>query len=188
MILLVGASASGKTEISHILLTSYGITKAITHTTRAPRNGERDGVDYYFVTKERFLLLREKGFFVETTEYAGNFYGCSKNEISDDKVVIVDPRGYHSFKALENSSIIAFYLEASEETRKKRMTSRGDTLENIEKRLTGDKNDFSRRKVEGVDFIIQTDDKPIEELADDIYQKYRSLLIKRGYKPNLLVD
>ena len=52
MILLIGPSASGKTEISKLLGLRYGISKAITHTTRAPRNGEVYGVDYYFVQEE----------------------------------------------------------------------------------------------------------------------------------------
>lgn len=187
MLLLVGASASGKTEVAMLLKKKYGMDKAITHTTRAPRAQERDGVDYFFVTKEKFLLLAQRGFFVETTQYGDNFYGCGKNQIDDDKVVIVDPPGFHSFKALGNSSIIAFYLEAEEETRRKRMTSRGDKEENIAKRLSGDRLDFTREKVEGIDFIIKTDSLTIEKLAKDIYAKYVKALRERGYNPNLVI-
>ena len=93
MILLIGPSASGKTEISKLLGLRYGISKAITHTTRAPRNGEVYGVDYYFVQEEDFLQLMKRGAFVENTVYNGNHYGCSKAEIADDKVVVVDPNG-----------------------------------------------------------------------------------------------
>lgn len=187
MLILVGASASGKTEISHILKTQYGMDKAVTHTTRMARPNERDGIDYYFVSKERFLMLAEKGFFVETTEYGNNLYGCGKNQIDDDKVVIVDPHGFHSFKALENSSIIAFYLEAKPETRRNRMILRGDKPEDIEHRLKCDKVDFTRTKVKGVDFIIKTDNKTLEKLADEIYDRYVKTLLSRGYKPNLLI-
>lgn len=151
------------------------------------RANERDGVDYFFVSKDRFMLLASKNFFVETTEYGGNYYGCGKNQVDDDKVVIVDPAGYHSFKALENSSVIAFYLEAKEETRRKRMASRGDKEEDINKRIKCDKIDFTRRKVEGVDFIIKTDNKSLDKLAGEIYDKYVKTLLKRGYKPNLAI-
>ena len=54
MILLAGPSASGKTEIAKILMKDFGIRKVVTHTTRPPRIGEKDGVDYHFVTREEF--------------------------------------------------------------------------------------------------------------------------------------
>ena len=70
MILLVGASASGKTEIAKYLRTRYGMVKAITHTTRAMRVGERQDVDYHFVSKDEFLRLKGEAAFVERTSKA----------------------------------------------------------------------------------------------------------------------
>ena len=100
MILLTGASASGKTEIAKLLAKKYGIVKAVTHTSRAPRVGERNGVDYFFVSKEEFLALKEQNKFVETTFYNGNYYGTSKAQVTDLKCVVVDPNGLKSFIAL----------------------------------------------------------------------------------------
>ena len=74
MILLVGASASGKTEIAKYLQAHYGIKKVITHTTRPMRSGERQDVDYHFVSKEQFDQLKKEDSFVETTHYNGNEY------------------------------------------------------------------------------------------------------------------
>ncbi|MDD4005965.1 MAG: guanylate kinase, partial [Bacilli bacterium] len=71
MIILVGASASGKTEIAKILTRKYGIVKAITHTTRDMREGEKNGVDYFFVSKDEFAALAKQNAFVETTFYNG---------------------------------------------------------------------------------------------------------------------
>jgi guanylate kinase len=76
MILLVGASASGKTEVAKDLYRLFGIKKAVTHTSRLPRPGEKDGVDYHFVDKETFLKLDSEGKMVENTFYNGNHYGC----------------------------------------------------------------------------------------------------------------
>ncbi|MBQ2494305.1 MAG: guanylate kinase, partial [Bacilli bacterium] len=71
MILLIGASASGKTEIAKALFRLHGIKKAVTHTSRPIRPSETPDVDYHFVTEEKFLRLKEEGEFVETTDYNG---------------------------------------------------------------------------------------------------------------------
>lgn len=188
MILLIGASASGKTEVSKTLRKKYGIIKAITHTTRAPRPGENNAVDYYFVSEESFLQLERKDSFVETTIYNGNHYGCSKSEIADDKLVIVDPEGLKSFSKLNDNSIVSFYLYANEETRKKRMKERGDNEENIQKRIENDKIAFAKEKVELADFSIDTSEKTLNELAAKIYSSYISTLKKRGINnPNVII-
>ena len=102
MILLVGASASGKTEIARYLSFRYGIKKAVTHTTRPIRPSETPDVDYHFVSVVEFLDLKEKDAFVETTFYNGNYYGCSKAECGKDKCIILDPSGVSAFSGIEN--------------------------------------------------------------------------------------
>ena len=57
MLILIGASASGKTEVAKTLAKKYNITKIVTYTTRAPRINERNGVDYNFVSVEEFAKL-----------------------------------------------------------------------------------------------------------------------------------
>lgn len=189
MILLIGASASGKTEISKTLRKKYGIIKAVTHTTRAPREGEIDGVDYYFVLEESFIQLKNKGFFVETTVYNGNHYGCSKNEVADDKVVIVDPNGLENFLALKDDSIVSFYLEASEETRRKRMAQRGDVPMGIDSRIENDKKAFDEKFLKNVDHRIKTDGKSLNALTSEIYKAYVKTLKARGIKnPNIIIQ
>ena len=84
MIVLVGASASGKTEVTKVLAKKYNIQKFITHTTRPIRVGEENGVDYFFVTKEEFEELLKQDFFIEHTLYNGNYYGTSKKEVQND--------------------------------------------------------------------------------------------------------
>ena len=185
MIILVGPSASGKTEVGHMLKKLYGVTKAITHTTRQPRVGEENGVDYYFVSEDEFMVLKAKGSFVETTFYNGRYYGCSKAEISDGKCVIVDPNGLQAFLSLSDPSVVAFSLTATKETRERRMKERGDKEEDIKKRLDGDTKDFASERVASTDFEIATDEKTIMEITDDVYVKYLSSLAKRGIKPNL---
>ena len=75
MIVITGASATGKTETARVLSTLFNIKKVVTHTTRPMRKGETDGVDYHFVSKEEFLKLKDEDYFVETTTYNNNYYG-----------------------------------------------------------------------------------------------------------------
>lgn len=177
MIVLVGKSASGKTEVAKELASLYGTKKAITHTTRAMREGERQDVDYHFVSEEQFLQLKKENAFVETTEYNGRHYGCSKKEIADDKCVVVDPNGLKAFQSLHDPSVITFYLEAKPETRERRMAERGDKPMDIQQRLTNDEQTF--QGVENLtDFRIQTDDLSIEEVARLVKKDYDQTLNK----------
>jgi guanylate kinase len=183
MILLTGASASGKTEIAKLLRLRYGIAKAVTHTSREPRPGEINAVDYFFVKKDDFERLKSKNSFVETTLYNGNYYGCSKGQVSDDKCVVVDPNGLRSFLALNECSIVTFYLEAKEETRVERMKGRGDKPSEIERRIVNDRVDFRDDNIAPTDFRIQTDGRSLDDIAQEIYSKYIYTLKQRGLTP-----
>ena len=172
MIILVGASASGKTEVAKLLRRKYGIKKVVTHTTRAMREGEVNHVDYHFVNRDEFNKLRKEEFFVETTLYNNNLYGTSKPEIADDKVLIVDPNGLKTFKRLADTRIITFFMNASETTRMNRMLYRGDTLEHAKTRLENDRHDFNPDQLCATDFIIDTEKFDIEQVADLVYKHY----------------
>lgn len=178
MIILVGASASGKTEIAKYLAAHFGIKKAITHTSRDAREGEKDGVDYFFVPESIFLQMKSRYSFVETTFYNGHYYGCSKDQVEDDRCVVVDPNGLKAFKALENKRVVSFLLRADAETRKKRMEGRGDDPKAIQARLENDEEAFSLKNVNQADFIIDTDNRPIEVIAKQIYALYQAELKK----------
>ena len=176
MILLAGPSASGKTEIAKILMKDFGIRKVVTHTTRSPRIGEKDGVDYHFVTREGFNHLLKDGQFVETTSFNGNLYGSSKKEVADDKVLIVDPIGLKTYLSLHDPRIVSFYFDTSEQTRKERMLSRGDSEEAIESRIQHDREAF--KDVAKTTFRIQNESGSLEELAQKVYRLYREELAK----------
>lgn len=176
MIILVGASASGKTATALELQRKYGLRKAVTTTTRAMRVGEKDGVDYFFITREEFLKRNEEGKFVETTLYNDNFYGCGIDQVSDERIIVLDPNGLHAFKELNDKHIVTFLIECNASIRESRMHSRGDKLEKIKQRLENDVIDFDKRKIGKTDFTINTDNLSIEETADLIYQKYQEKL------------
>ncbi len=178
MIVLAGASASGKTEVAKLLAKKYGITKVITTTTREKRHGEEDGRDYFFITKERFEEKIHEGDFVEYTLYNGNLYGSTKDQIADNKCVVIDPAGLRSYIALNNPGIVTFFLEADEKTRKQRMIDRGDDLDKVESRIKHDRIAFKKKNIAKVDYIIDSSiNRTIEVVTDEIYRIYAQ---KRG--------
>jgi guanylate kinase len=134
--LLVGASGSGKTMLSQYLKL-WGIPEIKSHSTRPMREGERQGNPYTFVTDEVFDQID----FIETTTYAGNRYGTSKQEIerifnsNDTAFAIVDAHGVKEFKKQYGDTVKTIYIHAPFCTLIQRMKARGDTQENIAARV-----------------------------------------------------
>ena len=178
MIVLCGASASGKTVTALDLQKRHGLVKAITTTTREKRVGETDGVEYFFVTKEEFQKRLSENKFVEHSLYNGNFYGCGIDQVSDNKIVVLDPNGLHAFLKLKDKNVVSFLLIADEKTRRERMFSRGDKAENVASRIENDVKDFSLENIGKVDFVIRTENYTIEEVSDLIYKLYKEKLEK----------
>jgi guanylate kinase len=182
MIVLAGASASGKTEVAKELAKKYGITKVITTTTRSMRVCETNGKDYFFVSKEKFELMLQEGRFVEHTLYNENLYGSTKDQIMPNRCVVIDPAGLRAYIALNDPTIVTFFLESNEETRFKRMLLRGDKEEDGKKRVTHDRLAFRPENIADVDFHINSETHSVEEVTDDVYNKYIETLKKRGLK------
>src|SRR5215469_13600090 len=100
LILISAPSGGGKTTLCQRLLAARpNMTRAITCTTRAPREGERDGVDYYFLNAESFLKRVQSGNFLEHATVYGNSYGTLKSEVlgrmrhGQDVLLTVDVQG-----------------------------------------------------------------------------------------------
>jgi guanylate kinase len=77
-VVISGPSGAGKTTVCRRLIAQYGYERSISATTRPPRAGERDGVDYHFMTRERFLEGVRRGEFLEHSEHFDNLYGTPK--------------------------------------------------------------------------------------------------------------
>ncbi len=180
MIVLAGASASGKTEVAKMLAKKYQITKVITTTTRDLRIGEQNGVDYFFVSKQRFEQMLREDRFVEHTIYNGHFYGSTKDQIAENKCIVIDPAGLRAYIALKNESVVTFFLDSLEETRFNRMIDRGDLKEKAISRIAHDKEAFKSTNIPNVDFHVDSETKSIEEVTDIIYHLYIDELKKRA--------
>lgn len=148
---LVGPSGAGKTTIANAMI-KENFKKVITCTTRAPRDGENDGVDYFFKTKEEFETAINNHSFLEHVEYCGNYYGTLQQTVNDaansndNFVMVLDIRGAVSLKKLYNNKVITIYINRDFEELVmeilKRNVSDADKLCRISN-LSKDKNEAS---------------------------------------------
>ena len=172
MVILVGASASGKSVVAKDMIKRYAFSKVITYTTRSIRVGEVNNVDYHFVSKEEFIEKANDNFFIETACYNDNYYGTAYEDISKNKVLIVEPKGANVYYNKLKDDVKIIYLNATEEERKNRMIERCDKIEDINKRLLNDEKYFSLSNLDHIDLVINTDALTIEEISDIIIKEY----------------
>ena len=133
----------------------------VTYTTRPPRKGEINGVSYHFITKEEFLKKKEQNFFAETTSYnvaSGDiwYYGSALEDLSDDKVMIVNPYGLKQIKSIKSLEPISFYILVDDKTIIERVTERGDSIKEAARRLNADNIDFNNID-RYIDFAFKND-------------------------------
>ncbi len=179
MLILLGPSASGKTESAKIMLNRYPISRVVTYTTRPKRVNEIDGFDYNFVAEETFASLKNEEFFAETAIYNGFHYGTPLNQLRDNKLIILEPLGLESFMKLRVCTIVAIYLQTSESVRFERMRYRGDTREEAERRIESDRARFDLSQIQHLDMVIDTTNMSASDIADMVYGNYKFLLGKK---------
>ena len=145
IIVLLGASGSGKSEIEKILSNKYGYKKIVSYTTRKPRDGEVYGKDYYFVSNEQFITSLSDDVFAEFDEYSqSRLYGTAKEDYigNEDKVVVLTPNGLRQIKKnIPDSDIFSVLVEANLGTRVKRYIDRCG----VDKFNFDDKNEIAAR-------------------------------------------
>ncbi|MFU8818339.1 MAG: guanylate kinase [Desulfurivibrio sp.] len=110
-------SGAGKTTLlKRILATTPRVGFSISHTTRPPRTGERDGVDYHFVDRETFSRMREGHDFLEWAEVHGNFYGTSRQAVQatlnrgEDIILDIDVQGAHQIRDLREIAAVFLFI------------------------------------------------------------------------------
>lgn len=174
MIILVGASASGKTEIANILIKKYNYNKITTTTTREKREKEIDGVSYHFVTKKEFLKLKEEDAFIETAIYQDEYYGTQKKDLVKKSVIILEPIGANNLANYLKDNCFVVLIESSKELRQQRIIKRGDNEEEIKKRLLKDDEHFNKKNLVKLDLLLKNNEQTLDELAKIINDLYLS--------------
>ncbi len=125
------ASGAGKTSLVNALLEQLpGIDVSVSHTTRAPRDGEVDGVNYYFVETEEFEKMVESAEFFEHASVFGNMYGTSQHHVEDqllsgkDIILEIDWQGARQIRKLMPDCRTIYIAPPSKEALRERLTSR----------------------------------------------------------------
>lgn len=132
------ASGAGKTSLLSAMLQQVsGIEVSVSHTTRAPRIGEVDGVNYHFIDKDKFEAMVEAGDFFESASVFGNMYGTSRQHIQQqlhkgkDVVLEIDWQGARQIRQLMPDCKSIYILPPSIAALRERLTSRGQDDEAV---------------------------------------------------------
>jgi guanylate kinase len=132
------ASGAGKTSlVSAVLQQVADLEISVSHTTRAPREGEVDGVNYHFVDKENFAAMVEAGEFIESATVFGNMYGTSRQRIQEqllkgkDVILEIDWQGARQIRQLMNDCRSIYIVPPSITVLRERLTSRGQDDEAV---------------------------------------------------------
>lgn len=194
LVVFSGPSGSGKgTVLKEAFKNSEDLRLSVSVTTRSPREGERDGVDYIFYSKEQFEKLIEDDGFLEWACFCENYYGTPKAEIEkmlqDGKDVILEIEVQGAMKVKEKcpDAVLVFNMPPSKEELKNRLVGRKtDAPEVIEKRLATSVWEISQ--AENYDYIIVND--VVEDAAKRLLsviegekcKKERNLCVLSQYK------
>jgi guanylate kinase len=156
-------SGTGKTTLLKRLLSADpGLRFSISLTTRAPRPGEIDGRDYFFVSPEEFLRIRDQGGLLEWEELFGHFYGSSRNYVSQSLaegfgvVFDIDVRGAKALKKSFPLATFIFILPPSLEILEQRLRKRGELpAEELARRLAQGRQELG--EAHWYDFLVVND-------------------------------
>ena len=164
LITVSAPSGCGKSTVVHRLMELRSSLRfSISATTRKPREGEKDGVDYYFVSRKRFQEMIEADDFLEHAEYVGNCYGTPKGavdrQLNDGKDVYldIDVQGAMQVKEKRSDALLIFLMPPSLEELERRLVRRGtNTPEEIQDRLKAAEYEISCR--DRFDFVVVNDE------------------------------
>ena len=148
-------SGAGKTTLCRALRDVYAdIRYSVSHTTRKPRQGEKDGIDYHFTDKKEFFHMRDRGCWAEWAEVHGHYYGTlAKNleqALSDGHDVLLDIDVQGAIQILERfpDTITIFIMAPSLEILKQRLLKRDtDDLQTIEKRMRNAEKEIAGKSI-----------------------------------------
>jgi guanylate kinase len=170
VLVITGPSGVGKGTLIRLLLDRFPrMALSVSATTRPPRPGEEDGVDYHFLSPEEFQRRIDAGEFLEWAEYAGNRYGTLRSELERDAhplVLEIELQGARQVRERVPDAISVFIAPPSEEALRTRLVGRGsDTPEQIERRLEVARQELA---AEGeFDHVVVNDDldAAVEDLS-----------------------
>ncbi|MBQ2053632.1 MAG: guanylate kinase [Eubacterium sp.] len=190
LIVVSGFSGAGKGTVIKRLREKYDYSLSISATTRAPREGEEDGREYYFKTVDEFMSLIDYNGLIEWAQYVDNYYGTPRKfveeEIAAGKNVIleIEVQGAMNIKSQYPDAILIFISTKDIETLRERLTNRGtETPEVINKRIARAAEEA--KSMESYEYIVINDD--LEECVDTVNSIVVSQACKKENRTEFLI-
>lgn len=182
LIIIAGGSGTGKTTVETLLSQDPNIVKLVSTTTRLPREGEVNGKDYYFISKEEFDTELKKGRFLEHVIYDGNYYGVHGKVIDlilgtqkKNGVIIVDVAGFRQIKKYcseKGYNTISYWFKAeSREKMVEHMKKRGTSEPEIVRRLVIEEKEG--RFATEFDYVLTVKENGLTEAVQEIKEKLK---------------
>lgn len=176
LLVVSGPSGAGKGTICKALIEKNPIWISTSCTTRKPRVGEVDGVNYFFIEREEFLKRMDNDEFLEYAEVYGNFYGTPRSEVlrlleeGKDVILEIDIQGALKIKSSYPEGVFIFIMPPSMEELRNRITNRGsETPESLKTRLEAAYDEIS--------FASKYDYAVVNDEVDKAVNKIESIII-----------
>lgn len=185
LLVISGLSAAGKGTIASELIKRFdNYALSISATTREKRRNEIEGVNYFFVTKDKFTEMIKNDEFLEYAQYVGNYYGTPKKYVVNkldsgiNVILEIEMQGALQVKKIYDKAVLVFFLPKDAKTQRERLVSRGrDSDEQIEKRIR--QAVLDAEYVKYYDYVIINDDlddsiSAMQSIVNGSYDKSRN--------------
>ena len=176
LFIITGPSGAGKGSVlSRVLPSLENVFLSVSATTRKPRPGEEDGVNYYFISRERFDEMVERGELLEHAEYVGNCYGTPEGPVNrrledgQDVILEIEVQGALIVKEKRPDAVLVFIVPPSFDILERRLRNRGTEAEEVvEKRLQKARAECAH--MDDYDFIV------VNDLLDDAVRDLSAII------------
>ena len=178
-IVISGPSGVGKGTICNVLLKELNAWFSVSMTTRGIRDGEVDGVNYYFISKDEFFKRIDDGKLLEYNIYNDNYYGTPKDKVLEkmdegrDVFLEIDVNGARNIKKIFPDALLIYIAPPSIDDLRNRLINRGtEEIEVIEKRLRIAEDEL--KQIDFYDYVVINDD--LDKAINDV----REIIVNYG--------
>ncbi len=189
LIVFSAPSGCGKGTMLEEILKNKNFRTAVSATTRNPREGEKDGISYHFLSREEFDRKVDADEFLEHAEYCGNCYGTLKSEVDPyleqgiDVILEIEVQGAMKIRNLRPDALFVFIAPPSVRELRRRLKKRGTESDDvIEERVSKASGEI--QLAGNYDYIIVND--ALEDAIDDFFAVIRAEKLKSAYSAELI--